>query len=268
MVRFLNRRRSELSSARWCCCPRSPSPHGRRERGVGTSPQSGSSASLASPPRHGLRAASKWATSAPSLLFYRLFWWPVGVLQVTTLCWGGAVAVGAAVRRRSDRHSSLAQLPWVLASLAAAAAAVVLSGVRDTDPVLWSLVEGPAFQAEAVHDLPARPHSVAVSFSATDAPAGWTANALTFVGQLRLRGLGVRFTDEALKGAVAPPLRAYRADHPVDGTEDVQVLFVAGPGAAAPPPAGYEPLSLFSSTAGDAGAPISGGPDAVFVRVG
>ena len=87
------------------------------------------------------------------------------------------------------------------------------------------------------------------------------------MGQLRLRDIDVRFTDETLTGVVAPPLRGYRADHPVVGTEELQVLYVAGSEAAQPPPAGYELLSRVPATAGGGGAAVADAQSAVYVRV-
>jgi hypothetical protein len=218
-------------------------------------------------------AAATWASSrihvdyfSSRLLFYRLFWWPLGVLLVATLCCGIAVALGGAFRRNPDRSPT--QPSWVPIALAVASAAVAASGLQLTEPGVWSLVGAPEIHAEAVHNLSSRPDSVALSFSRTEGPPGWTADALTFVGQLRLRNIGVRFTDETLTGVIAPPLRAYRADNPATGTEDIQVLFIAGSEAAAPPPAGYELLSRIPTVGGGDDAAVGEVHSAVYIRAG
>jgi hypothetical protein len=75
-----------------------------------------------------------------------------------------------------------------------------------------------------------------------DGPHGRYSHAANLLAQLRLRGISVRFADEADDGYLY--LRPYRNEHQSDGDEPVEVLFLAGPAVHDEVPEGYRRIAV------------------------
>jgi hypothetical protein len=198
-------------------------------------------------------------------LLYRLFWWPVGVVVALTVVWGllrAASPVGGdelAARLRPARVPLVGGLVLV---------GVVLGLVWRTEPTdLGDYVTREQGNAAAIAGLPGHPDEVVFRLRpegevpaeggpgidrppdvwdlGPDGQYGYLAN---LVAQLRLRGIAVRFADEPSDGTSF--MRAYREEHRARGDEDVELLYLVGARAVAPPPPGYRVVS----TSGDAEA--------------
>jgi hypothetical protein len=203
-----------------------------------------------------------------NLLFYRYFWWPVGALFGTALVFG---LVSLALDRRSAgaaRGRSGAGRPVMIAcaGLAAVAVVVTVAARQGSEPAVWDILAADLVHAETLGAAEDPPGSVALAFAPfEEQPPGWWSLALTLVGQLRLHGMDVRLAPGDLGDAT--PLIAYRDEHPTDGSEDVEALFVVGPLVAQPPPPGFELASRLPPE-GEGGDAVLGVPSALFVADG
>jgi len=197
---------------------------------------------------------------AKSLLFYRLFWWPVGVLFTTTLIGGLAAAVAAARAQVPAHDPPRARFSWWPAPVVGVAIVIAALGYQPPDADLIDAFEANIDHAQAVADLPNAPRTVVLTF---DPPAGNPAPesdpsyffGQVFLAQLRLQGIEVRLSD-AESAEVNSPLAAYRESHPVRGDEDLAILFRAGAGVLAEDPAGFERISAAAPNPEDSGNPF------------
>jgi hypothetical protein len=181
-----------------------------------------------------------------SLLFYRLFWWPTGVLVALTLLLGAARVAPLLLRRTKTPEPSVPPRPGWLAMLAVVAAGLAVLGYAAPDRQLIEAFEPSAAHARAVADIPGGVDVVVLTFdlpegglSAAD-PSAFFGQAL--LAQLRLRGIEVRLPPvDSTEGK--SPLDAYRDEHPVEGDEDAVILFRAGAGVLEEVPARFRRIS-------------------------
>lgn len=218
--------------------------------------------------------ASPYFTPQNALL-YRLFWWPVGAMFAIALVRG---VVGTLAATRTRRAPGAVRSPAQTVAVAASAFALVALGSAghvSPPPQLGSYFAHETVNANAIAALPGRPDRVTLRFELPSGrppaarPSGvWDtgpgqryAYALNLVAQLRLRGIEVRFAEEPFDGITFS--LAYRDDHRGVGSEDPELLFVAGPGAAHARPPGYTLLSRSGAGADVAGFSVA---TAVYVR--
>jgi hypothetical protein len=206
---------------------------------------------------------------AEQVLFYRLFWWPVGVMFTMSIVWG-LVRVASTIRVDQARNlRAWHRRRWVVAVLCAAVVIIAPFGYQSTNPALAEAFDPYVDHSQAIAALPGHPETVVLSLRApgtAESPESTVAHffAQPLLAQLRLRGISVRLlADEGDAGAL---LNDYRSDHPAAGNEDADVLLLVGDGVEQEDPEGFRLISADVPPSW----PDGGGfemPSAIFVQV-
>ena len=202
------------------------------------------------------------------LLFYRLFWWPVGMFFTLTLVWGSVRSVALTPIHGAGSGVSR-DLAGRWTSVIAVVGVVLIAplGYRSAPEGAEAIYEHDVVHAEAIAGLPGSPSSVALRFHpeghpppAPNHPAYTVSMGL--VAQLRLRGIAVRFPAD---GEQRVAVRGYRAEHWASGDEPVVLLYRAGADARLDPPPGYRRISITGPAPDEPINPLSV-ESTVFVR--
>ena len=196
-------------------------------------------------------ASVKTILIGTGLLYYRLFWWPVGV--VFTL----AVAAGVmrVLRDSRPRLAEQPRLPAGAAGLTVVLALVVVPAAHSAvAPDSVAFFEATVDHAAAIDRLLGSDAAIVLRL---DDPATERANdafavlltAPSMIAELRLHGVDVEFPDEPFDPTSLGPIAAYQFDNRAPASGRPEVWFRVGDAALEPPPEGFTVVSFDEGSA-------------------